>query len=54
MRGGSKGGRPIDPGEAGARLGEARREAWGSLGMASPKFWEYGRRGPVGVVRRGP
>ena len=26
MRGGSKGGRPIDPGEAGARLGEARRE----------------------------
>ena len=54
MMGGNKGGQPISPEEVGARLVGGRREAWESLGMASPVFWECGKRGPVGAVREGP
>ena len=52
--GGGKVGHPISPGEAVGRLGEVGREAWENQEMASPKFWGYGRRGLVGVVRGGP
>ena len=46
-------GHPVGPGEAVERLEEVERGAWESQEKASLKFWGYGRRGPVGVVRGG-
>ena len=54
MGGAGKVGHPIGPGEVVGRLEEVERGALESQEKASLKFWGYGRRGPVGVVRGGP